>query len=61
MPPAKIKSASAVVTLRRVRVILETAREQDGQGHNLQETARRKAYAVEINRALDEIRASDRL
>lgn len=45
-------------TLDRVREILEHAREQDGQGHILSETARRKAYQRGINEALAEINAN---
>jgi hypothetical protein len=44
--------------LDRVREILETAREQDGQGPNLQEVGRRKAYRQAINQALAEIEAA---
>jgi hypothetical protein len=43
--------------LERVRVILEETCEQDGQGHNLQEVQRRKAYRAGINRALAELNA----
>jgi hypothetical protein len=44
--------------LERVRVILEETCEQDGQGRNLQEVQRRKAYRAGINRALAEINAT---
>lgn len=43
--------------LERVRDILQETCEQDGQGDNLQEIARRKAYRAGINRALAEIDA----
>jgi hypothetical protein len=46
--------------LDRVREILEQTREQDGQGRNLQEVQRRKAYQAGINRALAEIDATRR-
>jgi hypothetical protein len=45
-------------SLDRVREILETARQQDGQGPNLQEVGRRKAYRQAINQALAEIEAT---
>ncbi|HMF59892.1 MAG TPA: hypothetical protein VK595_05955 [Vicinamibacterales bacterium] len=43
--------------LERVRVILEETCEQDGQGRNLQEVQRRKAYRAGVNRALAELNA----
>jgi len=42
-------------TLDRVRDMLWTLRDQDGQGSNLQETQRRKAYQAGINRTLEVI------
>lgn len=47
-------------TLDRVRAILEEACEHDGQGSNLSEVSRRKAYRAGINRALAEINATRR-
>jgi hypothetical protein len=52
------RQSGAAQTLARVRTILEETCEQDGQGSNLQETARRKAYRAGINRALAEIAAA---
>ena len=42
-------------TLERVRLILEQTCERDGQGHNLQESQRRKNYRAGINSALQEL------
>lgn len=42
-------------TLRQVRTILLETCERDGQGWNLHERARRKAYRKGINDAVDEI------
>jgi hypothetical protein len=50
----------AATVLERVRVILAETCEQDGQGTNLQEVARRKAYRAGINRALALIETSQR-
>ena len=44
-------------TLNRVRMILEETCDADGQGHNLQERQRRKAYRIGINRALAELQS----
>jgi hypothetical protein len=45
-------------TLERVRLILEATCDRDGQGHNLQETQRRKNYRAGINEALVELTRS---
>lgn len=43
------------MVLARVQRILSETCERDGQGSNLQETSRRKAYRAGINRALAEL------
>jgi hypothetical protein len=51
-PAQARRSARDEATLERVRVILAETCKRDGQGSNLQEPARRKAYRAGINRAL---------
>lgn len=51
-PPGR---PSVTKKLERVRVILRETLEQDGQGPNLEERHRRKAYRAGITRALAEI------
>jgi hypothetical protein len=52
------RSSISEGTLERVRAILAQTCEQDGQGTNLSEASRRKAYRAGINRALAEIEST---
>lgn len=52
------RQPAATRVLERVRRILEETCEQDGQGFNLSESQRRKAYRAGINRALEAMPSS---